>query len=414
MGNKHFEIFSKNSRESPQELFSAFELPATFRIKKWTKILLTIAAPFMIALFVWMLLMPVLQPTDQMNKAYWFLAMVSVSMIVVFVIGIIDTWKSKLIISKAGIKMYDFRGSRELLLNDMKGYRIADKYLFIEPTNDNDKRIKITKYYEDIDAIIAWLKCYLPDLDAVNLLEEQQQILADDNYGVTTEEREARLKQAKNISKLINAVGIGAAICLFVWPGRYAIITCILVPLFALAAITYFKGLIKVDEKKGSAHPSVFTGILLASCGLLVKGIAGYNIFDYKGIWLPAAAITLLYLFLLLNSSREYQQTKNYWPVVFLALFLFGYGYGAVVNINCAFDDSLPVVYHSQVISKRINRGSKSTSYYLELAAWGPQTKNDEVTVSKTMYQSVSEQDAVPIYFNKGVLKIPWFRVSRL
>ncbi len=91
---------------------------------------------------------------------------------------------------------------------------------------------------------------------------------------------------------------------------------------------------------------------------------------------------------------------------------MFGYGYGAVVTLNCMYDKSQPETFSATILNKRISSG-KSKTYYLKLTPWGLQKEIDEVSVSKNLYNRVGKNDEVKIYFMKGKFAIPWFEVTK-
>jgi hypothetical protein len=90
---------------------------------------------------------------------------------------------------------------------------------------------------------------------------------------------------------------------------------------------------------------------------------------------------------------------------------MFGYGYGAVVTLNCMYDKSEPKTFNATILDKRISSG-KSTTYYLELTPWGQQKEIDEVSVSKDLYNNLNKNDKVNIYYMQGKFDIPWFEVT--
>lgn len=64
------------------------------------------------------------------------------------------------------------------------------------------------------------------------------------------------------------------------------------------------------------------------------------------------------------------------------------------------------------VTGKRISSG-KSTSYYVSLSPWGRYTADDEVSVSKSFYQSVHTEESLRIFLNDGKWGVPWYRLRR-
>ncbi|MEO9480102.1 MAG: hypothetical protein ABJO28_14475 [Maribacter dokdonensis] len=107
----------------------------------------------------------------------------------------------------------------------------------------------------------------------------------------------------------------------------------------------------------------------------------------------------------------KFKKAKDYFSVLSLTIFFFGFGYGSMVTLNCMYDESVPQTFQSKVLDKRISSG-KTTTYYIELTAWGTQTENDDVAVSEELYKRIEIDDNVNIYLKKGLIEVPWFIVT--
>ncbi len=388
-----------------------------YKIAKGWAIFIYIGGALLIALFSWLLIMPFIpsMKEDISPSAYWFLAPTALIMIALMVVGIIDTIKSKFVIDEHQIFMVSTFSNRQLMLDEIMGYRITDNYILIESNNKLKKTIKVSTYFEKKEEIIIWLSRHFPDLDMANANQEKKEILNNEEFGWNIEQREEQLNKAKKITTYLNWIGliIGAWVIFFANLYEYAITASMIFPIICLFTIKYFKGLIRVDEKKDSAYPSVFLAILAPSLGLCLRAILDYNIFDYSNVWKPTVLIGSIYLAVLTINNKEFKpnQAKDYFSVLSVSLFIFAYAYGAVIALNCVYDTSVPEKYNAKIISKRIDSG-KSTTYYLELTPWGYQKSNKEVTVTEELYNRLNKKNKVNIYYMKGLLQIPWFEVS--
>lgn len=385
-----------------------------YKIAKGWAIFIYLIAPFLIGLFGWLLILP-FQNGDFSPNAGWILIPVSLAMIVLMIIGVIDAYKGRLIIGEDRIISVSTLSIRELKLNEIKGFTVNEQYIYVEPNDRSKKRIKISRYTGGYGEILQWLSLSYTDLDLQNAIEEQQEILKDESIGWTKEAREEKLTKARQTARVINwAAGITATWTFFYpTPYQYSILTAMVIPIVALLVVKFSGGLIRLDERKGSAYPSVIYAFIYPSLGILIRAIFDYDIFDYSNAWLPAVLITLVFLFLLLIKQQEitFKKKLDYITVSSLALFLLAYSFGTVIHINCYLDNSEPVHYTTKVLDKRISSG-RSTSYYLELSAWGHQNEKDDVRVSKGLYNSIEVGDEVNVYFRNGILKIPWFIVT--
>jgi hypothetical protein len=302
------------------------------------------------------------------------------------------------------------------MFNEIKGYRITDKYTFIEPNNEIKKAIKISKYLGNRDEIMEWLSDNYSDLDGVQAIEEKEEILSNDTFGWTAEQREEYLIKAQKVSKIVNYTGwaIGAWTLLFPNPYEYAILASIIFPIVCLVVLKYFKGIITIDEKKGSAYPNIAGAILATTLALCLRAMLDFNIFDHSHVWIPAIAIAALFIAVVTISVKKlhFKNAKDSLVLILFSVFMFAYGYGAVVTLNCVYDKSEPETFNATILSKRISTG-KTKTYYLKLTPWGHRTTAEEVSVSSNLYNRVEQEDTVNIYFRKGQFNIPWFRVTK-
>lgn len=388
----------------------------TYKMSKGWAIFIYVAAPLLMALFGWILIMPFFStPADEINpKVYWVLAPMSLGMMAFMVVALIDTIKGKFVIDQDKVFTVSTFVSRQLMFDEIKGYRITDQYIFIEPKNEHKKRIKISTYLGKTDEIVAWLSQHYPDLDVLQADQEEKEILNNKDYGWTSEQRAERLAKAHQVAKILNWTGglVGAWTLFLARPYEYAIMASIAVPILCIIALKYFNGLIRADEKKHSAYPSIFWAIFASSMGLCLRGLIDYNIFDYAKIWTPVLLISIVFTGVIIgNKEFKFNKTSDYVTIAVFLLFLSGYGYGAIVTLNCMYDQSEPEIFNATVLNKRVSSG-KSTTYYVALTPWGKQKEVEEVSISKELYKRLDKNDEVNIYFMKGYFDIPWFEVT--
>lgn len=376
-----------------------------------------ITAPLLIGLFGWLLIMPFIPGADDgiSPTAYWFLAPMSLGMIVFMVVGLIDTVKGKLVVDYNKVYTVSAFSNRQLRFDEIRGYRVAENYIFIEPNIESKKRIKVSTYLSRTDEIVGWLASSYPDLDLLNAEQEEQGILGNEELGWSIKQREEKLQKARKTAKALNWIGglVGAWTLFFSEPYEYAIIASITAPVIAVVALKLSAGLIRVDERKDSAYPSVAWAVLAPSLALCLRALLDFNIFSHSAVWVPSTIITLTFLSVLLIGNKEFKFKKalDYFAFTVVALMLFAYSYGAVVTVNCLNDGSEPEVYNATVLSKRISSG-KTTTYYVELTPWGLRKEVEEVSVSQDLFEQLDNNDVVNIYFMEGYLDIPWFIVT--
>src|SRR5687768_15718032 len=112
-----------------------------YKIAKGWAIFMYIAAPLLIGLFAWLLIMPFVpwMKDDVAPEIYWFLAPMSLGMIGLMAVGLMDTIKGKFVIDNEKVYTIGIFSNRHLRFDEIKGYRITDKYIFIEPKIEDKK-----------------------------------------------------------------------------------------------------------------------------------------------------------------------------------------------------------------------------------------------------------------------------------
>ena len=384
-----------------------------YRIAKGWAIFIWIMGPVLIALFGFLGVMPFLADEIDLTLVL-ILTPISIGMVVLMVFGLIDVYKGRFIIKEDRLVSIGVFKTKELRFEEIKGFTVNEQYIFVEPNTKEQKRIKISHYIGGYHEILTWLTTKYENLDIKNAQAEEQEILNDENVGWSREIREEKLSNAKKISKIINWLGgISFAWTLFYpKPYDYAVLSALIIPIIALLAVKS-SGLIRIDQKNGSAYPSIIYALIFPSMGLMARAFFDYDIFDYSNVWLKATLVSVTFIFILLINQKEitFRKKQDFLTISSLIMFLFAYGFGTVIYLNCNLDKSEPEHFTATIIDKRVSTG-KHTSYYLKLTAWGKQKEVDEVSVSKGLYKRVEIDNEINIYFRNGKFEIPWYIVT--
>ncbi len=372
----------------------------------------------MMAVFSYLLFLPffIEDPNDKIWQIYWLLAPISVVMIALCICGVIDAAKARFVLETDRVWYKGVFADRELLLHQVAGYRTDDKYIYLIPNEKGLKRIKISRYFGGTAEILDWLSQRYPDLDEQKAEQERQHILSDNNLGFTVEQREEKLVAARKQAKALNWAAGVVAVWVFFFPRPYepAILATMAIPLIGLLSSRFSNGLIRLQEIKGGAYPSVFSAIFFPSLGLCIRALIDFDILEYGNAWKGMFLVASLFMMITLIRSKEFllQSAKEYGIVLFFAVLALAYGFGAAVTLNCVYDESPALVYGAQVLEKRVS-GGKTTTYYLRLTPWGPRRNADDVSVGKAFYDRIQVKDDVQVYLRKGRFSIPWFVIAR-
>lgn len=387
-----------------------------YKIAKGWAILMYIGSPLLIALFAWMGVMPFLPGEDMPSDLALIFVPLSLTMITIMVLGLIDTVKGRFVIDTDRIYTTNVFNKRMLLFSEIKGFRIEDKYIFVEPIDKKKKRIKISTYYGKCDEIKEWLYEHYDDLALVNLMAEEKTILEDVQFGRTTEERENRLQRARLATRTLSGVSFAVAAWAFFWPYPYEVV-CLALLVFPILAVLLLKisgGIIHLNDRKDSAYPTVLYCIAVPSFMIVMRALIDYNILEYTNTWVPAVlvAVFMIIIALIGNTEFTFKKATDFFGVAGITLFFFCAAYGGLIFLNCYYDESPEQEFHVKVLSKRMSSG-KHTSYYVELTPWGNQTEAEEVSIDSDLYDRFEAGDSAYVYLKQGRFDVPWFEVSK-
>lgn len=385
-----------------------------YRIAKGWEIFIWICLPLLMILFGWLGIMPYTEEKFNLTLAL-ILTPIALGLEFLMILGLIDTRKNKLIIEKDKIINIGIFNTKKLNINNVKGFKVDKNYLSFFPKNKRDKKIKVSTYVGSFGELLSWSEQQFNNLDLEEFVSEEKEILENKEFGRTQEEREDSLVKAKKTTKIINTISWIVALSTWFYPHFYQIqiILCAILPIVGLIIYKTSKGLIRLDEKPNSPYPNIHSTLIIPSLTLLIRALVDFTIFDYSNLWSLILTIIAMFGVLILKDSNvqyDFKKGLTYLTVLGTLLISGAYAYGLLITTNAAFDESEPITYDTKILNKRISSG-KSTTYYLELDKWGPQSKIDEVSVAKDIYNSKEIGDKAVVYFNNGLYKIPYYFV---
>jgi hypothetical protein len=385
-----------------------------FRISKGWRVFAYIFLPLLGLLFIYLGIISFVEPSSTTSKIVF--PIICLGVVVLLYFGFLDIHRTKITITKDRILKTGALKTKELLLVDAKGYIVENKQIVILPEHNADNKIKISEYIERRGELDIWLEENLVNLDEKEIEAEEQQILIDEELGSSKDERLLKLEKARKACRIVN----GGAMILTLWtiikpePYDLVISMAILYPIAVLVVLYSFKGLVRLDEKQKTAYPNLSTALVLPALGLALRALLDFNLLSYKTLWVPIIIVTAVLSFVFITVMKKFLQneesrmSKIFYIIGFMAV----YSYGAVIVSNCLYDNSITTVYTSEVLDKHTS-GSKRTSYYLTLRAWGPVNENEDTDVGSQFYSVVEKGDIVSVYLKKGRLGIPWYYVGR-
>ena len=270
--------------------------------------------------------------------------------------------------------------------------------------------ISIQSSFKTDDDYRAWFQ-QIPDLDQRDREALLAEIEKQQDLGATPEERLGALTRANQQNKVLLVVVAAAVAGLNFAPHAWLAPCAVLVMLapFAAAYLCWSAPLLYTVFKKRS-DPRADTSYILmvASLGLLLR--MRENHFLSVHPLLPAMAMAAVAIVLAYYQAARAGANRRAILAVFLVAAL--YGYSAIAVADVFFDSAPGQAFTSQVVGGHVSRGSRSTTYYLRLAPWGPVETADDVSVPSSLYRATHLGDTICLDLHPGRLRAPWFHVA--
>jgi hypothetical protein len=304
--------------------------------------------------------------------------------------------------------------SRTLLRADIASRRVLPTQYFstlvLIPRARDQKKLKVGLALRTDAAFTAWLADF-PDLDAKELAESQESLAVDPDVGFHSEEHSQRIARARKLATPLNVVAVVSFFWGYIFPRPYLLVIAILsaLPLIALGLLVQSRGIYQAEGRRNDARPSLAFVLIFPGVALALRAVLDLNLLQWK----PILSATVLLAFVMTLAVAAADPGVRRRPAALLPFLLFGasYGYGLTAQANSLLDNSTPQTFQVAVVGKHISKG-KSTSYYLHLDPWGPQTSATEVTVPASIYSSAVTGQQVCVYLHPGALRIPWYAVA--
>ncbi|MBI1307715.1 MAG: hypothetical protein GC181_14015 [Bacteroidetes bacterium] len=387
----------------------------TFKTLRSWAIVIFIASTLIIGLIIWTLVQLFSNPelSQTTSIVFWLTVLLSAGLVIYLTLGLMITIRRKFTIEDNKVKLSGTLRNGELLISEIKGYRISDKGIVIESNNLLKKSVRISNYIEKKDEIIKYLSASYPDLDQQKIHAENTDIRQNGDFGSSEQQRIDKLKSAQKVAKTLNITAMIVAIgTYFIAPyhDKYSSLACIFIPLTALFFMKYYKGLIRIDERKDTAYPTIYAALFIPGVFLFLKNFRDLNVLDKTNVWIPSTITSIALIVALLMGNKEFifNSWKEYAKVFGFYISMLLYSYGTIASLNCLFDKSDGETYVASIYEMEISTGKN----YIYLSPWGPLTEINKISVSKAMYQKLNSNEQVKVLLMKGKLGIPWYKIA--
>jgi len=321
--------------------------------------------------------------------------------------------RSRLVIDGARIEVRDAFREHTADLSEIEGFRTISSrngtYMQLYLKEGRGK-ITVSQSFNTDDDYRAYFQ-QLTDLDARDrdlLLEE---ISHDTELGSTPEERLSALKQAKTWSIVAIVVAIAAAAGLIFGDAALHLPSAVVLALAPVAAFFLMQHsplLYAIFKKKSDPRAELSFVLMIASFGLYFY-IHDLHFVSMQPLLLMIVIVAFAYIAAFFNSAR-----KNSSPTgALIGLIFFGaiYSYGLAIVVNSLADNTKASIYIVPVTGKHVVHG-KSTTYYLDLAPWGPVEDPNKISVSSSFYDNTAVDDQICLGLHPGRLRASWYQLA--
>lgn len=398
---------------TPEAFESSSGYPRTYRVSLgWKLFLVGFGILFGLGGIAGVILLP--SPHGRFGTATLLADAVCAGFAGLGVYFLLYAWKYRVVLTADGVELVGPFRSRRLSCEEIEGRRTVrnqngPRTLVLVPRDTGVKKLKISLVLKTDAMFDAWI-ARLPDLDQQELHRSEQELAETLYQNLPPHQRAARIKRLKLIARWINWTATGLAVGMFVLPDYHHVLIAILIaaPWIAIGLVARFQPLYRFGGKRNDSHPDLTVALMIPGLLLMVRALADAHTFDWPGPLMLAVAGGLPVGVAALRVDPWFRRQRL--VAALTCIFTLAYGFGAGLEIDVLADSTQPTIYPTQVLGKRFNRGSRSTTYYLKVGPWGPIARDHEMSVSAGRYRATNVGDTICIYVGKGALRVPWYQ----
>ena len=259
----------------------------------------------------------------------------------------------------------------------------------------------------DCDDLRAWFQ-QLKDLDEQDRKELLSEIEQDQELGATPEDRLKGLQRAKTLNIGLSAIAVLAAVGLFAGGTRWRLPAAMVLtaaPVAVLYLLSTEPLLYALGKSRRDPRTELSIALLAAAMGFFFSGIQRHFV-SLIPLLPSTVLVALAFIAAFCLLGRKGPRTGGFYGVVLMCAGFFSFG--LIAAGNTMLDRGQAAPYQAQVLSKHSVKG-KSTTYYLDFAAWGPFNGANKVSVPYSVYEAAQPGDAVCFDVYPGALHAAWF-----
>lgn len=200
--------------------------------------------------------------------------------------------------------------------------------------------------------------------------------------------------------------------CFFARPYRLMALVCILWQVVSIILVSVypesFTFLESVKKQRNQRQGCLLAALVAPGFALTLREMIDFTYLGNAGfwrillvafvIWIPAALI------LIVRARQLREDVPEFVAILVMILFL---NLGTAGYLNYLLDFSAPKTHALEIVDKHIDRGSKSTSYYITVDL--PDSEAMELNISAGKYRNVAVGEQILVKDSNGAFGIRYF-----
>lgn len=344
------------------------------------------------------------------------LVSMSAAMLLFGFLAAIAIMRARVVLTAEAIELHGGLKTERMRRDEVAGFRIIAaqgfNILWLKPGAAGAKVMKVSMLFKPDEAFMAWFEG-IENIDYAEYVKSVQEIAQDAQLGDTPEARLDNLGRSRKIAQLLTYVSYAAAAWVWFYPHPYtlAVLVNAVLPWLAIALCwKYGRSFTIEDPGKNSAQADLTLLLIFPGIVLSLRALLDTQLVDWHALILPSITGTVLMAWVVVRAAPALRQRIG--KLLLLSLFLLWYQASALTLANVQADYSQPDQYHATVLGKRHTTGKGATQYF-SVTAWGESEKdNNEVQVSRPLYQATAVGDTVCISRRAGALRMAWYTVG--
>lgn len=297
--------------------------------------------------------------------------------------------------------------SKKVPFQSIKGYVKRGEKIDVYLKGKEGKKVVVPNMRKHNRDISLWFSLNFIDLQKQHKIREVREIFSSSYFCQSPTQGKSRLRSLTYLIYFLNTIAIAfILVAYFINVKPWMIIITILFPVIAFALYIQARGVVMLYRSHNSIAPHISYIVFLPIVCLLIFMIDAGWLFNTSFVW-PVCLVFLLPFFILFTIGLLLDQKSVGKSVLlkYVGLSFLGICYAvlATVSVNSYFDKSKAEVYTAEVIRKYVPRGVHS-SCHLIISKWEECDTVTDYRVSRKLYKSCEEGDALYIHVKEGFL----------